>query len=102
MEEESSAENVQAVAAEILQYLVAHPLARDTVEGVLKWWLPTHPVPRTKAMVQEALDLLVAQSRLTKRVITHSEDVYGANESQMEEIRTLVSEPGNKLDKDTV
>jgi hypothetical protein len=82
MEEKSSTENVQAVAAEILQYLVAHPLARDTVEGVLKWWLPTHPVPRTKKIVvQDVLKLLVIQGRLTKRVISHSEDVYGANEA---------------------
>lgn len=46
---------VTAVATEILQYLVEHPQARDTVEGVLKWWLPISPVPRTKAVVQEAL-----------------------------------------------
>jgi hypothetical protein len=85
MEEKSSTENVQAVAAEILQYLVAHPLARDTVEGVLKWWLPTHPVPKTKAAVQEALELLVAEGQLTKRAISHSEDVYGANEMRIAE-----------------
>jgi hypothetical protein len=94
--EESSTGNVQAVAAEILQYLVAHPQARDTVEGVLKWWLPIHPVQRTKAVVQEALSLLVAQSRLTKRSITHSEDVYSADEAQMEEIRTLMGNAGDK------
>jgi hypothetical protein len=90
MEEKSSTENVQAVAAEILQYLVAHPLARDTVEGVLKWWLPTHPLPRTKAVVQEALEFLVMEGRLTKRVISHSDDVYGANEGRIEESKDAV------------
>jgi hypothetical protein len=102
MEEKNSAENVQAVAMEILQYLVQHPHARDTVEGVLKWWLPIHPVPRTKAVVQDALDSLVAQSRLTKRKISHSQDVYGANEERIEEIRTLLSKAGDKLDKGAI
>jgi hypothetical protein len=31
---------VQEAAAAILQYLIAHQDARDTVEGIEKWWLP--------------------------------------------------------------
>jgi hypothetical protein len=33
-------DSVQRAEAEILRYLLAHQTARDTVEGVEKWWLP--------------------------------------------------------------
>jgi hypothetical protein len=33
-------DGVQQAGADILRYLIAHEDARDTLEGIEKWWLP--------------------------------------------------------------
>lgn len=33
-------ESVRQAEAGILRYLIAHQDARDTIEGIEKWWLP--------------------------------------------------------------
>lgn len=52
---------------EILNYLWAHPQASDTVEGILKWWLPQQRHEESLNRVQGELDKLVARG-LVKRI----------------------------------
>ena len=85
----NSAGNFPAVAQEILHYLASHPDARDTPEGILKWWLPASPVQRGKREVEHALDLLVAEGWLTEREISEYAKVYGLNEARLEDIRAF-------------
>jgi hypothetical protein len=40
--------------ADILRYLLAHEAARDTVEGIEKWWLPPSR-PYSRADIERAL-----------------------------------------------
>jgi hypothetical protein len=50
-------EEVQ-IAYEILQYLIDHPKAQDTLEGIVQWWLSEGTIKR-QAFVKEALSVLV-------------------------------------------
>jgi len=52
---------------EILHYLWAYPQASDTVEGIVKWWLPQQRHKEALNRVQVALDKLVARG-LVKRI----------------------------------
>jgi len=45
---------VHRAEADILKYLLAHQDARDTVEGIEKWWLPQSQ-PYRKADIEAAL-----------------------------------------------
>ncbi len=45
----------------LLRYLIDHPDARDTLEGIAKWWLLEQEIREEKARVQEALAELVAK-----------------------------------------
>jgi hypothetical protein len=64
---------------QILQYPIAHPDAKDTLEGILKWWLESHPNELDKDQVQEALDALVSKEWLVKRVLPASQEPYSFN-----------------------
>jgi hypothetical protein len=47
----------------VLSYLLQHPAAHDTVEGIVQWWLLEQQIQNSLAEVREALARLVA-SRL--------------------------------------
>ena len=46
-------------AREILRYLVRHPEAKDTLEGIAQWWLGGET--RRRVTVERALSLLLAR-----------------------------------------
>ena len=48
-----------ALADEIWRYLVEHPEAQDTIEGIADWWLTERRVRQGIAEVEAALQLLV-------------------------------------------
>jgi hypothetical protein len=80
------------VIREILQYFVHHPYAKDTAEGVLKWWLADSQ--RARREVQAALDLLTSKGWLTKRETAPKKEVYGINKDRLEEIRSFLRKSG--------
>ena len=43
----------------ILAYLVDHPKAQDTLEGIVEWWLLEQKITYETARVKEALSELV-------------------------------------------
>ena len=55
------------VADDVLEYLVQHPDAQDTLEGVCDWWLLERRVRRTVDEVKLALGDLVARGFLVVR-----------------------------------
>jgi Fe2+ or Zn2+ uptake regulation protein len=78
---------------EVLQYLVEHPDAKDTAEGILKWWLSDgHRWGRSE--VQAALDLLTSKGWLTKRQTIPSKEIYGINKDQLQEITSFLQPSG--------
>ncbi len=65
-----------ALAQEIKKYLRAYPRAADTVEGVARWWLTRQRYEEALKRVQDALDLLVEQGVVTKRIAAGGKVVY--------------------------
>jgi hypothetical protein len=83
----------------ILQYLIEHPDAKDTVEGVLKWWVPETFGKRGLAESEKALDILSSRGWLTVRKVSPAQKIYGVNKKFMKEIRIfLIESEGNKGD----
>ena len=76
----------------ILQYLIAHPDAKDSLEGILRWWLPGDFGAWEEGEVREALDALVTREWLTWRCITPSQSLYGMNREKLEEIQRFLRE----------
>lgn len=61
--DEGARENV---AQALLRYLQAHPDAADTLEGVVKWWLPRQRYLDAFECVEAALELLVQREMVEK------------------------------------
>ncbi len=77
---------------EILRYVVAHPRAKDTIDGIEKWWLPTSKKREGKRRIEEALNLLSAKGWLNARSSPQSETIYSLNENSLEEIKAFLTE----------
>jgi hypothetical protein len=80
------------IVRHILQYLIAHPDAKDTLRGIIRWWLPGDFEAWEAGEVQEALDALVTRGWLTWRRITPSQSLYGMNREKLEEIGQFLRE----------
>src|SRR5262245_61975958 len=51
----------RSLAEEVLEYLLNHPKAQDTIEGIVMWWLPTQQIPTAIDQIETALQELVAK-----------------------------------------
>lgn len=80
------------VIRHILQYLIDHPDAKDTLQGILQWWLPANMVGWEEEDVREALDELLAKGWITQRRLISSEMLYGLNKVKIEEIRSFLQD----------
>jgi hypothetical protein len=99
LKQEESHNRRQALMGQILQYLAAHPDAKDTADGILKWWLPSFPSESDKEQVQEALDALVTKGWLVKRVFPSSLKLYSINNEEKKEIKEFLQKISKRPDK---
>jgi hypothetical protein len=58
-QQESDRDGFDNLCREILRYLADHPRARDTLEGILEWWLLERDIRRESSRVEQALTHLV-------------------------------------------
>jgi hypothetical protein len=75
-----------AVAWLILGYLYSHPDAKDTVDGVEKWWLNSMEINMEARTVQVSLDQLVKSGWLVSYQRQGTSMVYGLNRSRRERL----------------
>jgi hypothetical protein len=92
---EGSPPSRSTVIGEILRYLVEHPDAKDTIDGILRWWIPKGRAEHKKEDVEHAINELVAKGWIVKRETTPSHAVYGVDQHQLEQI-------GNFLTSETI
>ena len=75
------------IARAILDYLLEHPDAQDTLAGIAEWWLPEEKIKTRSAVVKEALDQLVAKSLVLERRGKDLQTRYRINVQRFEEIQ---------------
>jgi predicted transcriptional regulator len=78
------------IGNEILEYLVDHPKAQDTLEGIVNWWLLEREIKFQEAQVKKALAELVAKGLVIEQKGNNSKNHYRANQSRFKEIKKLV------------
>lgn len=64
------------LAGQIEAYLLAHPEAADTIEGVAKWWLDREKHQNARKFVESALELLEEQGAVVKSPLINGRFIY--------------------------
>jgi hypothetical protein len=78
------------IAQDVLAYLVEHPQAQDTLEGITHWWLLEQEIIRRTADVRSALAELVAKGLVMEHRGEDGRVHYRINQQKSEEIRALL------------
>lgn len=81
-----------SVAHEILSYLMKHPDAQDTVEGIAEWWLLERYLRRQLDVVKKSVEELTARGLLLERRSRDSRVHYRINPEKISEIEELLAE----------
>ena len=74
------------VAREILAYLVDHPDAQDTLEGIAHWWLLERQIKYHASLVKEVIQDLVESGLLLESQSMGTRPGYRINADKLEEI----------------
>jgi hypothetical protein len=77
---------------EILAYYAAHPDAKDTPGGILKWWFSANPSRWRIGEVATVLESLTARGWLTSRRMRQAEQIYSLNKEKLGEITIFLSD----------
>ncbi|WKZ19304.1 MAG: hypothetical protein QY310_01795 [Candidatus Jettenia sp. CY-1] len=95
MGENHLSDSNQIVIWDILHYLIKNSDAKDTIDDILKWWVPkVIVIEQEKSKVQEALEMLVEKGFITEWETNSSWKYYGVTENQLEEIKNFLQKPG--------
>jgi hypothetical protein len=81
---------------DILNYLIGHPEARDTVEGIAQWWLLEQNIKEQLSQVQAVLDDLVAMGLILEQEGSDLRPNYRINSSRVDEIKKLLDRQGEE------
>jgi len=72
----------EKIRSEIMSYLTEHPEARDTLDGIVQWWLLENRIIHQTAVVKEALADLISQGLIREYTIDESKTLYSLNQSE--------------------
>lgn len=78
-------------AHDILSYLLEHPNAQDTLEGVAEWWCLERSIQRRVNEVQDAMDDLVAKDFVIPKKGRDLIVRYRVNHNKLREIMDVLT-----------
>jgi hypothetical protein len=78
------------LARDILTYLLEHPDAQDTLEGIVQGWLPGRGKKYKQLMVQEVVKDLVLEGTLLESKVPGSPAVYRFNLGRRDRMKELL------------
>lgn len=76
----------------ILRYCVEHPDAKDTVDGILRWWFAAGKAHWRVDEVKTVLGVLTTKGWLTSRKVQQSEEIFSINKEKVAEIEKFLSD----------
>ena len=94
MERPASFAHNDVVAWLILGYLCSNPDAKDTVDGIEKWWLDGVEISTNATMVRNSLDDLVKSGWLVSSERLGTGTVYGLNKNRRETLHHFLRRTG--------
>jgi len=78
------------IARDVLAYVVKNPEAKDTLEGIARWWLQRERVEQRVEEVSAALHLLVERGLVLERTGLGDRSYYQLNRERSREIESFL------------
>jgi DNA-binding MarR family transcriptional regulator len=89
--------SLSALAISVLRYLMEHPGAGDTVEGVLDWWLTQRDRSAVnRSSLERALDELERADLITVLRAADHRSHYRLNANRMDVARALLKDMSSR------
>jgi hypothetical protein len=80
----------RTTALKILRYLIQHPDAHDTLEGIVEWWLLDQHIQEETGKVGQALEELVDHGFVEEHRREGDESEFSVNAAKRDEIVNFV------------
>ena len=80
-------ETTASITLSVLEHLMSNPGAKDTLEGIRKWWIATRRQEPRSDELQSVLDELLHKGWLVRFKPRGSKHVYGLNKGRLQEIQ---------------
>lgn len=82
---------------DLIQYIFKHQNAKDTLEGVIQWWISSESRFKwKKEEIQETIDFLVSKGWLKVQYIhVPPQRIYAVNKEQLEEMEAFLAKYEN-------
>jgi hypothetical protein len=80
----------EEIARAILSYLLRHPAAADTFEGIVRWRILEEIAKSTAASTEEAMRWLIARGLVCEQKITRGRVIYKLDPARRNEAELLV------------
>ena len=77
----------QECLKQLLRYMVQHPEAKDTIEGIREWWLRDISQTISEETLVMAIEQLESKGWVIRRDVAALKTLYRINPSTLEEIR---------------
>jgi hypothetical protein len=84
------------ISHEILVYLIEHPDAEDTLDGIAEWWLLERKVSHQKTQVRIALQELMTRGYVLEECPGDSRGRFRINGKRRDEIRSYLDRSHEK------
>jgi hypothetical protein len=94
MFERESYASTASITLMVLQYLMSNPGAKDTLEGIRKWWIATRRQEPRSDELQAVLEELMQKGWVVRFKPRGSKHVYGLNKDRLQEIQEVFRDPG--------
>ena len=86
-----STTNQPRIGYQLMTYLVEHPEAQDTLEGIMEWWLLERQIKFQTDRVKDALSELVSRGMILEQKGSDSQTRYRINKARYKKIQELVN-----------
>jgi DNA-binding PadR family transcriptional regulator len=77
---EHDADKDREIEHAVLAYLERHPQAADTLDGIVRWWLPQQRYSIAQARIEAALRRLESQGLIRQRRLPTGDSLYARGE----------------------
>ena len=92
MQSDESSDDSALLIRDILIHLIKHQDAKDTAEGIHKFWLSAQTAHQSRDKVREALKYLSEEKRwLTQKKAGAALTLYGLDKTYIDEIQDFLS-----------